>query len=73
MPKRTAPKSTSDIPVPAPEYSEEEGRVIFDEAARRLLGMSGEDFLRRWDAGKFADDPDRPEVIEIAMMIPLVR
>jgi hypothetical protein len=73
MPKHVAP---SDATAPADagaEYSVEEGRAVFDAAARRHLGMSGDEFLRRWDAGEFADDPDRPEVIEVAMMVPLVR
>lgn len=63
----------SKTTVPASEYTAEEGRAIFDEVAHRLMAMSGEEFLRRWDAGEFADDPDRPEVIEVAMLIPLVR
>lgn len=69
MPKPTVPSTTSS----SREYTENEGREIFDKAARRHLGISGEEFLRCWDAGEFADDPDRPEVIEVAMMIPLVR
>jgi hypothetical protein len=59
--------------VPERKYSAEEAQMIFDEAAQTHLGVSGEEFLRRWDAGEFADDPDRPEVIDIAMLIPLVR
>jgi hypothetical protein len=75
MPKPVAATAASlgDVPPAAPEYTAEEGRKIFDAAARRHLGMSGDEFLRRWDAGEFADDPDRPEVIEVALMVPLVR
>lgn len=51
----------------------EDARELFDEATQEHLGMSGEEFLRRWDAGEFADDPDRPEVIEVAVLIPPVR
>lgn len=74
MPKTSpdAHASGNDI-VNAKEYTAEEGRAIFDDAARRHLHMSGDEFLRKWDAGEFADDPDRPEVIEVAMLIPLVR
>jgi len=32
-----------------------EAREIFDYQARRLMGMSGEEFLRRWDEGEFRD------------------
>ncbi len=73
MPKPDAPTPNSDAPTSSREYTAAEGRAIFDEAARCHLGMSGDEFLRRWDAGEFADDPDRPEVIDVAMMIPLVR
>lgn len=55
------------------EYTPAQARSLFDEAARRHLGVDGDEFLRRWDAGEYADDPDRAEVIEVAMLIPLVR
>lgn len=72
MPKPTSSLEPETLAPPA-EYSVEEGREIFDAAAQRHLGISGDEFLRKWDAGEFADDPDRPEVIEVAMLIPLVR
>lgn len=50
----------------------EEGREIVDRAARRELGMSGEEFLRRWDRGEI-EDPDRPEVIRVAILLPFAR
>jgi hypothetical protein len=37
-----------------------EAREIFDYQARKLMGMSGEEFLRRWDAGEFHDLFDKP-------------
>lgn len=46
----------------------EESRALFDRVARRDLNMSGEEFLRAWDAGEFDDNPDRPEVIRVAML-----
>jgi hypothetical protein len=51
----------------------EEAWDLFDRAARSDLHMSGEEFLRRWDAGAFRADPDRPGVMDVAMLIPLVR
>ena len=53
--------------------SDDEGKALLDEAARRYLGMSGVDFLMAWDSGRFKDDPDRPEVMRVAMLIPLGR
>jgi hypothetical protein len=44
---------------PKPEFenseyllSEEEGKRFFDEAIQEMLGISGEEFLRRYDAGE---------------------
>jgi hypothetical protein len=56
--------------------SPDEGRELFDGYAREHLGMSGEEFLRRWDAGEFdaiADDPDHPAIMRLAMLMPLAR
>ena len=55
------------------EVTPEEGRAIVDRAARRNLHMSGEQFLKAWDAGVFDDDPDRPEVMSVAMLLPFAR
>lgn len=37
------------------------GVALFDRQARRLLGISGVEFLRRWDAGEFRHEEDSPE------------
>ena len=50
----------------------EEARAEFDRQARRYLHMSGEEFLRRWDAGEFPDVED-PDVGWVASLIHLVR
>ena len=49
-----------------------EGRKVFDRQARRHLRMSGAEFIRRWDAGEFKES-DRPEVVQVAMLLPLGR
>jgi hypothetical protein len=48
---------------------------LFDAAARRYLHMSGEEFLKAWDQGKFNDPaPDAHRgVMDVAILIPLVR
>ncbi len=50
----------------------EEARALFDRQARRYLGISGEGFLRRWDAGEVHWD-DSPEVSRVAMLVPFGR
>jgi hypothetical protein len=49
--------------------SREEGRKLLDRQARRYLHMSGKEFVRKWKARKIKD-PDRPEVIRVAFLLP---
>jgi hypothetical protein len=55
------------------ELTREEGRALLDREARRYLDMSAEEFIRAWEAGKFDDDPDRPDVMYVAMLLPLAQ
>jgi hypothetical protein len=55
------------------ELSDEEGRELFDRQARRYLNMSGEEFIRRWDAGEFDEGPENPAVVRLAMLLPFAR
>lgn len=47
---------------------EEESRRLFDEVALRYLGISGQEFLRRWERGEYKNDYDRPDVMPVAML-----
>jgi len=47
----------------------EEGRRMYDEAARKWMGISGEEFLRRWDAGEFRDIADTPGNLHIVRLV----
>lgn len=54
----------------------EEGIALFDQEARKTLGISGDEFLQRWDAGVYQPVPDTAEgrkVGRLAMMIPFAR
>jgi hypothetical protein len=56
--------------------NEAESRAHFDRQARRLLGVSGEEFLRRYDAGEYAKPKDNRElraVMKLAMLAPFGR
>lgn len=71
----TEPSETSTVP-PMIVLDEAEARAEFDAQARHWLGISGEEFLRRWDAGDYQDtfdDEDHPGVLMMAMLIPWVR
>jgi hypothetical protein len=53
-----------------------EGIALFDHWARRELGISGDEFLRRWDEGEYWPVPDTVEgrkIGRLAMMIPFAR
>ncbi len=50
----------------------EEGWALLEEHAQRYLKMSASEFIEAWDAGTI-EDPDRPEVLRVAMLLPLVR
>jgi hypothetical protein len=53
-----------------------ESRAYFDRLVHEWLGLDSDDFLRRWDSGEFdaiADDPDHPEIMRLAQLIPLAR
>jgi hypothetical protein len=45
-----------------------ESAAYFDREARRMTGMSGEEFKRRWDAGEL--DFGDPHVIDVGMLLP---
>lgn len=53
----------------------EEAYELFDRKARRLMNMSGEGFMRRWDAGEYAEIADTPgnlRIMRLALMMPRV-
>lgn len=53
--------------------SEDQARELIDRLARRYVGISGPEFVRRWNAGEF-DRPERdPRLMRVAMLLPLVR
>jgi hypothetical protein len=45
-----------------------ESAAYFDREARRMTGLSGEEFVRRWDAGEL--DYGDPHVIDVGMLLP---
>ncbi len=65
--------TSSPIAAEVQECTPEEGRAMLEAAAQRHLGMTAAEFLAKWDAGEFADNPDRPEVIKVAMLVPFGR
>jgi hypothetical protein len=55
---------------------DDEARQQFDHQAQRLMGMSGDEFLRRYEAGELddvQDDRQQSAVMKLAMLADLVR
>jgi hypothetical protein len=50
-----------------------EGRELLDRRARAELGVSGETFIKRWKAGRYARRANDPEVVRVAMLLPFAR
>ena len=48
----------------------EEGMQLLDHQARKYLGMSGEEFVRRYREGRF-EDRHELNVARISMLLPL--
>jgi hypothetical protein len=58
---------------PIVEYlTREEGWALLEERAQRYLHMSAREFSDSWCSGTI-EDPDRPEVMRVAMLLPFAR
>ncbi len=54
------------------ELDREAGRELVDEQARKYLGISGEQFIRQWDAGEIDADASS-DVMRVAMLLGFAR
>jgi hypothetical protein len=55
---------------------DEESHQLFDREARRLMNMSGEEFIRKYDAGDFEGEMDGPQhhaLVKLVMLLPFGR
>lgn len=53
--------------------SKEEAQSFFEREIQRLMGMSGAEFIQRWESGEYEDLEDVPEtrhVLKAAFLIP---
>jgi hypothetical protein len=65
----TAPTTNGQVR----ELTREEGLALLDRETRRYLQISAEEFIRAWEAGEFDEDPDRPDVMYVAMLLPFAQ
>ena len=66
----TSPVEVAEPPVR--DLSPEESRAFFDAKAQELLGISGDEFARRWNAGDYDETADEPpfDIMYLAMFLP---
>ena len=56
--------------------TEVEAWEFFNDQVLRTLGISGEDFLRRWDSGEYrsiSDTPQGRKISRLVMLLPFAR
>ena len=54
------------------ELTIEEGWELLEREAQRYLGMGAQEFIRAWRAGEFGDPDDRPEIWNVALLLPFI-
>lgn len=59
----------ADAAAEVEEQTEEQRRELLEHEARRLMGMSAEEFAERWRNGEFRENDD-PKVTQVAMLLP---
>lgn len=56
-----------------PILSPREAYEVFDCEVQRLMGISGEEFIARWETGELAgvaDEPGNRHIMRLALMMP---
>jgi hypothetical protein len=66
-------RTSEDVVPEVHELTAEEGQALFDRTARKLLGISGSEFLTRWDRGDYEREREEMAVTKVAMLIPFAR
>lgn len=70
-PEHTVRRARAKLGEVQPQYiTKAEGVTLLDRQARKYLGMSGQEFSRKYRAGELTYD-DHPDVVRVAMLIPL--
>jgi hypothetical protein len=68
--RATAKRSPTDGRTPRIEVrTADEVRTLLDRRARRTLGISGEEFLRRLRSGEVGDEPNESALAVLAELV----
>lgn len=63
--------TVDDLP-PMIWLTPEESWALFDQEAREIAGVSGEEFIRKVRAGEYHDIPDEPEYWDLIFLVQFV-
>jgi hypothetical protein len=55
------------------ELDDSEAKELFEAAVQKRLGISTEEFLKKFDAGQFKDREEDPLLVRLFSLLPLVR
>lgn len=50
----------------------DEGRAFLEERVREALQIDLDEFIRRWQAGRYGGVDDNPTALDLAMLLPIV-
>ena len=70
------PDAATDTETKVRFTTPEEGRELFEYQARTLMGMGGDEFIQRWEAGEYdavADVEGHRHIMRLAFLIPFAR
>jgi hypothetical protein len=68
--QQTASPSPSSSAEP---FGDSEAWCLFEATAQQYLGISGNEFLARWDSGYYSGPHSEAGAMRVAFLIPLVR
>ena len=54
-------------------FGPDEAFQLFDATAMQYMNVSGDEFLRRWDAGVYCNGEERKRAMRVALLIPMIR
>lgn len=63
----------SSVDVTVDELTVEQGRDLFDKAAREALGVSGDEFIRAYNADELPEEWSAQAINRLEFLLPFAR
>ena len=61
--------TNANVGIETVELTSAEERAMLEHSAQQLLGISADEFARRWESGAYRNCDD-PKVTQVAMLLP---